>query len=194
MIRRHLLPAVLVFAFFLSGCKGYKEFRQARKELKVEKAERRENRDTVNAEAESSQAETSSNAGNAEQFTDSLFFAMRRTPCFGTCPTFELKIYKSGLAAYHGQAHVYYIGEFETRFEPAALDSIKAKAERMGYMMLLDSYNNSMISDLPSAIYTFNFSGQKKEILCRVGCPDRLVQFGKEMDDLIESVDWGNQR
>ena len=187
MAHRALL--VLILGAALISCKGYREFGEARKELKTEKAERKAKRE---AEANQSESETAPAVASEkeERFPDSLFFAMAKTPCFGRCPTYEVHLYKSGYATYHGQLNVDRLGQYEARYNPALADTITQRAQEIGIMMLLDSYNNSMITDLPSTIFQIQIGVQKKEVLCRVSCPERLVEFGEEMEELIEQINW----
>lgn len=190
MILRHLTGLLVLMALLIvsTSCKGYREFREARKELQIEKAERAEkHREATEAANENSADQTET---EQDHFPDSLFFAMQRTPCFGRCPTYEVNIYESGYATYSGESNVDRIGEYETWVSESMADSILKKAQDIGFMMMLDSYDNSLVTDLPSTYFKLNIGGQKKEIKCRISCPERLVEFSKEVESLIDQVEW----
>jgi hypothetical protein len=38
--------------------------------------------------------------------TDSLFFSMERTPCFGQCKAYRINVYRSGYATFEGRSNV----------------------------------------------------------------------------------------
>ena len=46
---------------------------------------------------------------------DSLFFSIERTPCFGACRAYSIKIYRSGFATYEGRMNVDLMGTHSTR-------------------------------------------------------------------------------
>lgn len=189
MIASKISGLILFTAFLLSvgtSCKGHREFREARKELKAEKAERKAEQERAAEEATQGDAEVA----QRDHFPDSLVFAMARTPCFGRCPTYELNIYESGYATYFGESNVDRIGEFSADIDPVLADSILQKAQRIGFMMMMDSYDNSLVTDLPSTFFKLNIGGQKKEIKCRIGCPERLMEFGREVEELLNDGDW----
>lgn len=182
MMNARLPILVLVVLLGVTSCKGYREFRQARKELKVEKAERKQQ--------PSEQHSDEITIAQQNHFPDSLFFAMQRTPCFGHCPTYTVHIYQSGYATYHGQANVERTGKFNTRVSQEITDSILQLSQNVGLMMMLDSYDNSLITDLPSTLYKLNIGGTKKDLLCRVECPQRLLDFTVQCEALLLNLDW----
>lgn len=176
---------IVVLASLFLNCKGYREFREARKELQAEKAERKEQR-----AAQEAQSNPEPPSEKEERFPDSLFFAMKKTPCFGRCPTYEVRLYQGGYATYKGESNVEREGDFDATYSDALRDSIVAKAQRIGIMMLLDSYDNQLVTDLPSTYFQIQIGGQKKEVHCRIQCPERLVDFGKEVEEMILSIPW----
>lgn len=163
------------------SCKGHREFREARKELKVEKEQRAES-------AEEREENPQQNSRN--HFADSLAFGLQKTVCFGRCPTYELRIFESGYATYTGTANVARIGNFTGRVEGSLIDSLHTRAQDIGIMMMLDEYNNNLITDLPAAIFQVQIGGQKKMVYCRIQCPERLVDYGKYAEGLIEQIEW----
>ncbi len=180
---------ILLTALLLAGgtsCKGHREFREARKELKAEKAERKAKQEQAMEE----KSPDNNGVAQTDHFPDSLVFAMARTPCFGRCPTYEVQIYESGYATYSGESNVDRIGEYSAEPNPVLADSIIQKAQRIGFMMMLDSYDNSLVTDLPSTYFKLNIGGQKKEIKCRISCPERLVEFGRAVEELLEESNW----
>ncbi len=170
----------LVLLTTLASCKGHREFREARKELKKERAERK---NAQNAETE----------GRIDSFWDNeaLFFAMGRTACFGTCPVYHFYVHNDGSAFYEGIAHVPREGRFEAQASQDFLNRIQSAAEESGFMLMLDSYDNSLITDLPAIEFGLRQNGgTMKRILCRIQCPERLQDFAVQIDEWIEELEW----
>lgn len=170
--------AIFLLTFCLAGCKGHREFKEARKKLKADRAERKAE------ESKSTESE------NQEEIP---VFSMQRGYCFGTCPVFEFKIYENGHATYTGTANVENIGNFKAENVQDLRDSILAAAENIGFTMLLDSYDNQFITDLPATSYTLKVDDREKVVLCRFECPKHLIDFGNQMQSWIEAVDWKQQ-
>lgn len=177
-MRSVLIGFALITA--LASCKGHREFREARKELKKERAERK-NAQHVETE------------GRVDDFwqNEALFFAMGRTACFGTCPVYHFYVHKDGSAFYEGIAHVAREGRFEARASQDFLNRIQAAAEETGFMLMLDSYDNSLITDLPAIEFGLRLDGGAlKRVLCRIQCPERLQVFAVQIDEWIEELEW----
>jgi hypothetical protein len=167
--------AILMLAICLVGCKGHREFKEARKKLKAERAERKTE--------ESKTAETN-------KLEEIPVFSMQRGYCFGTCPVFEFKLYENGYATYSGTANVENIGTFQAKNTQALRDSILSAAENIGFIMLLDSYDNQFITDLPATNYSLKVEDREKVVVCRFGCPESLIDFGNRVQKWVEAVDW----
>lgn len=179
------VAAWIVLLFMLGACKGHREFREARKNLKAEKAERKAERE----QEETPPAESLIEA-DAHQMPDSLFFGLSRTACFGTCPRYDLRLYQSGYATYRGHDHVERLGDFEAQYSPALADSIVDHAQRIGFMFLLDSYDNKLVTDLPATVFYLSIDDTPKRIYCRIQCPESLGEFSRKVERLVEELDW----
>jgi len=169
------IVAILLLSFCFVGCKGHREFKEARKKLKAERAERK------------------AEAANSSTPADSLeipVFSIQRGYCFGTCPVFEFKLFENGLATYTGTANVENIGTFQAKNTQALRDSILSAAENIGFIMLLDNYDNQFITDLPATTYSLKVDDRQKVVVCRFGCPESLIDFGNRVQKWVEAVEW----
>jgi hypothetical protein len=170
------IVAIFVLSFCIIGCKGHREFKEARKKLKAERAERKAQ--------ESKSAETN-------QLEEIPVFSMQRGYCFGTCPVFDFKIYENGRATYTGTANVANVGNYAAENVLVLRDSILNAAENIGFIMLLDSYDNQFITDLPATTYSLKVDDRQKVVVCRFSCPEQLIDFGNQVQRWIEAVKWG---
>lgn len=120
---------------------------------------------------------------------DSLVITLQRTPCFGTCPTFVINVYRSGYATYEGRAHVEREGMFYTHIGADTLSRILADAERSGFYQLNDVYDRD-VSDLPSSILRLVGNGKDKRVLARMGTPESFKLLFGRVEELLIPVAW----
>lgn len=120
---------------------------------------------------------------------DSLFFALDRTPCFGRCPTYKVRIYEGGSATYEGIRSVEREGRFTGRVDRALMDALYARATAIGFFDMQDRYD-AQVTDLPSTIIRVKANGQDKQVVGRVGTPPAFKAFATYADSLLNTVDW----
>lgn len=121
--------------------------------------------------------------------SDSLFFKIERTSCFGRCPTYDISVFKSGYVIYHGKRNVDLIGFFESRVSQNDMDSILKKANQINFFKLNDRYDGNM-TDVPSTIMLIQYDDNIKVVVDRVKGPQELKQFEMEMDNLLLKLDY----
>ena len=124
-----------------------------------------------------------------KDFPDSLFASIERTPCFGQCPIYTIKVYNSGYATYEGKKFTPREGLFEGRVDESIRQKIAEKALAIGYYELKEEYDGP-VTDLPSVITRLNLDGKKKQVKARFQAPDELRGYEKYMDELLSSVKW----
>ncbi len=182
------LSLLLVAFSLLLSCKGYREFRENRKELQAEKAERKADQQKESKDA--SEVTVRLASANSNQLPDSLFFGLSRTPCFGRCPTYELRLFKGGFATWRGENNVQRMGDFEANYQQALADSILSYAQRVGFMFLLDNYDNQLVTDLPATVFYLKQGDTPKRIYCRISCPEVLGEFTEQVEEWVDELDW----
>lgn len=121
---------------------------------------------------------------------DSLFAYMRRGACFGTCPVYEIHIYKSGFAVYNGINHTKMVGEHTAMLSKEDLKKLQDYAIEIGYDKFADKYDNTQITDLPSVTTSLVLDGKRKQVYRRYGYPSALKNFESKIDDLIIGAVW----
>lgn len=126
--------------------------------------------------------------------SDSLFVSLERSYCFGTCPVYKIEIYNSGYAVYIGQANTDKIGTFTTTFSKDQLNSLTSVAKEINYMELNDVYDNPGVTDLPSTVSSIVINGVRKTVKRRVGYPQSIVVFEKQIDTIIDEASWKAQQ
>ncbi len=123
---------------------------------------------------------------------DSLVAYLERTPCFGKCPYYSIRIYKSGYVVYEGKRDVDKIGRFQTTLSQDALKELGQFALSTGFFDLANEYRNPHLTDFPTIYIEVNYAGKKKKIThYDASPPDTLVNMENFIDALFsESTKW----
>jgi len=116
---------------------------------------------------------------------DSLVAYIERTPCFGRCPYYSIRLYQSGYAVYEGYNDVPNIGRYFTRVSKTDIKSITDKALSLHFFELNDSYKNPHLTDFPTVYVEVNYEGQHKKIVHYDADPPKALV---EMEDFIDAV------
>lgn len=120
---------------------------------------------------------------------DSLFFSIERTPCFGKCPAYRIKVYRSGYATYEGISNVERLGMNLGHVGPDTMAILLKEAEAIGYFALQDSYDRQ-VTDIPSTRLRMVSGARDKSILARAGVPPELKAFALRADELLLPMAW----
>lgn len=118
-----------------------------------------------------------------------LVASIRRTPCFGTCPVYEIKLYRDGTVHYTGRNHVARIGKYRSQVDRSFMDQLHRKAQELQYFSFQDRYPASgMINDLPLTVTYFRMGDQFKLINDYYDSPKGLQLFEKFLDDMFAQL------
>ncbi len=122
--------------------------------------------------------------------SDSLFFSIERTPCYGRCAVYKVNIYLSGHATFEAIRNVTdKDGMYKTVFTKEEMKMISDKAEEIKYSEMENEYD-SPVTDLPSVITSLNINGKRKTIKDRHHGPPELRQFEKFAEEIINGKEW----
>ncbi len=121
---------------------------------------------------------------------DTLFASIERQPCFGTCPIYKIRVFKSGYVVYDAVKWVAEEGTFHTTIGPDKMQEIYDKAKASGYFEMNDAYNNKMLTDLPVVITSVHAYQQNKRIKNRYQAPAKLKEYEAWLDDFFAGMDW----
>jgi (2Fe-2S) ferredoxin len=120
---------------------------------------------------------------------ESIVIEYRRTPCFGTCPIFNFKVYESGRALYDGKNFVDRIGTYYTNVTPEQVQKIMSVAEQIKFFQMQDVYDGA-VTDLPSVHVSLKKNAETKTVKNRYQGPKELKTLYEELDSLIKSLNW----
>lgn len=121
---------------------------------------------------------------------DSLVIAFEKTPCFGRCPVYKVKVYESGFAVYEGINFAEKMGMYSTVLTQSQIENIYQSAIEIGYFKLDAEYNNPLISDLPSTHSRINYDGKDHRIMARNNIPEKLKVFHDNLSVTLLEKNW----
>lgn len=123
---------------------------------------------------------------------DGLIAWLQRTPCYGRCPSYDLKIYNDLTVIYVGKRFVEKEGWYKTTISKADLQTLQDKAKTIDYLNLADKYptDGAVISDLPTCKTYMKLDGKEKMINNKHNAPAALTEFEKFFDTLFEEANW----
>ncbi|MCA1849115.1 MAG: DUF6438 domain-containing protein, partial [Actinobacteria bacterium] len=114
---------------------------------------------------------------------------LRRTPCYGPCPVYELTILGTGEVTYLGEAHVAKAGAHSWRISGRRLERLAEAFERASYSRLEDRYTSREFTDAPGCLTSVEYEdGSSKRIVHYHGdpsAPDTLTELEDEIDRIV---------
>ena len=119
-----LIPFTCLLAFLFVSCKGTKST---------------STEETVNKEVMTNQLPSDS------KFTS---LGLKRSSCYGKCPTFEFTVQADGSFAYHGKKFVANLGKYEGTLQETSTQELWAMAEGLNLSQYNQEYKSG-ISDVP---------------------------------------------
>ena len=119
--------------------------------------------------------------------------SIRKTPCFGRCPVFEMRVYANGRAVYNGQRFVERMGVYEAEVPSSALDELYRRIEQTRFSGFSNQYpaNGRRIPDMPSTITYVNTLSVEKKISNNHDAPADLLDFEAFLLEWLEGLSWG---
>ncbi len=108
---------------------------------------------------------------------------LRKTPCYGHCPEFNVSITKKGNVTYRGIKNVLVKGKRTFKLTDNQFTKLKKMLDKTSFSKYRNTYNNANIKDLPSTYISHN----NKEIQMRVWgkVPTELVQVTEYIEDIL---------
>jgi hypothetical protein len=135
------------------------------------------------------QKKTTSSQGQTNDLK-TVMITYHQTVCFGKCPAFTLTINgEKKMAAYHGEANVDKIGDYEKSISENQLNDLIAAFEKYHFFDLKDSYK-SEATDFPSKFTTYTVDGKTKKVEDMYDAPSDLKALEKLLENFANSEGW----
>jgi hypothetical protein len=117
---------------------------------------------------------------------DDLLIEMKRTPCYGSCPVYTVKIDKNGKGLFEGMENVEKIGMFSFSLKQDELVELETAFLQIDFYQLKNIYDG-LASDLPTTYITYNKDGQRKKIMDYYGAPATLRALENRIETIVLS-------
>lgn len=121
-----------------------------------------------------------------------LLAALKRGPCFGSCPIYSVRVYEDGTAIYRGASHVRIRGGRKKQLSPADLDALR-EAFRSSNFLGLEYKCRFEHTDDSSALVYFTAGGKARLIDHYHGCtgvPPDLTKLEDAIDRIVGTKLW----
>jgi len=131
---------------------------------------------------------------DAISVTEDTEFTLDRSECFGTCPSYSVRITSNGAVAYHGRRFVRVVGDATGQISSEVIERLLRDYLSAGYWDLsvpLDCPR--MWSDDASATTSLTWNGRthRVEHYHGNGCaPPVLTGLEQEIDDAATTAQW----
>jgi len=93
-----------------------------------------------------------------------ILIALKRTGCYGTCPSYRVEVHGDGEVRYHGEGNVLVKGSHGSHIDPAIIAPLLDLFRRGNYFAL-DGYYIYPVSDLPTYITRLRIGERDKFVL-----------------------------
>ena len=117
---------------------------------------------------------------------EDLIIEMSKTPCYGQCPVYTIKIDKNGKGLFEGIKNTEKNGSFSFKLSEEELEVLKQSFHRVRFFEMEDSYHLP-VSDLPTTYLSYNSDGVHKRIMDYAGAPPELKTLEQEIETLVLS-------
>ena len=125
-----------------------------------------------------------------EEPAPTVFLTYDRGYCFGMCPVFKSTILTDGSVRYEGINFVDVMGNNSSLMSTTELNLIKDKLIQINYFELEPSYDNELISDLPSVNTSASLADKSHQILDRYKAPKELKELYMVIDSVFATLEW----
>lgn len=116
----------------------------------------------------------------------SVLIALKRTSCYGTCPSYRIELRGDGEVSYVGEGDVLLAGSHRWHIDPATIAPLLELFRRANYFTL-DGYYEYPVSDLPTYITRLKIGERDKFVLNYGG-----GGFGDAVASTSMPGDWPN--
>jgi len=93
-----------------------------------------------------------------------VVISLKRTECFGTCPSYRVELRGNGEVRYRGEKHVLVKGSHQWRVDPAVIGQLLELFRRANYFTL-NGYYEYPVTDMPTYVTRLSIGGQHKFVL-----------------------------
>lgn len=116
--------------------------------------------------------------------------SIRKTECYGSCPTYNLDIFADGYAEIEVINNLdLENGKYAAKLKTEDFNELLGKFRSSSFFDFEDQYMGN-VTDLPTTYIYFSDGGNSKEIQDYYGAPDELKELEKSLENLVLELKW----
>jgi len=120
---------------------------------------------------------------------DTVVISLEKTPCFGSCESFKLEIFSSGLVRFNGLGNHRLIGLHEAHMEKVTLEGLIQEFRNADFFNFKSQYTGNM-KDLPTTYLFFSDNGREMMVQDYYKAPPKLKELEELVQRQIENLKW----
>jgi Domain of unknown function (DUF6438) len=113
---------------------------------------------------------------------------LRRTPCYGHCPVYEVMISSTGAVEYSGEWFVAREGVHRWQISPQRVRLLAEAFERAGYRALRDEYTRAEMTDASSCLTSIEFDDGSSKSVDHYHGDSRAPAELTRLEDRIDAI------
>ncbi|HMP28707.1 MAG TPA: DUF6438 domain-containing protein [Saprospiraceae bacterium] len=115
--------------------------------------------------------------------------AIEKSPCFGKCPVYAMRLFKDGKVIYEGRANTKKLGVYQKMLTKKELGAIVKAFDNAKFFTFNDSYS-SELADLPSTLLYFSDGKINKSVVGKENRPAPIMQLQYMLEKIADSDGW----
>ena len=121
---------------------------------------------------------------------DDVKIEMHRSICRGSCPSYSLTIWGSGVAYYDGYAFVKMMGHYTANIPENAIIELVNKFYEIDFFSFENLYGIEGIMDIPTTTVSITVNGETKRVRDKMLAPKELKELETMIDRVTDSQKW----
>jgi hypothetical protein len=113
---------------------------------------------------------------------------LRRGPCFGNCPIYEVVLRGDGTARYDGGDYAPRQGRWEGRVDPEAVQALLAQLQEVDFWRM-EPDRQIRVQDLPQVVITAERRGRRHRVHTNLP-PRELEPIQAAIDSVAAEIEW----
>lgn len=114
---------------------------------------------------------------------ENKLISIKKTPCFGDCPVYQIFIDKEGNVVFNGIEYVLKKGKHEFKLTEKQLKKVSEMLAKKDFSEFKKAYDNPRITDLPSTFITHK--GKQIKIRLWNNIPDELINIHEYIEGIL---------
>jgi hypothetical protein len=114
--------------------------------------------------------------------------SLKRGPCFGNCPVYEVELRGDGTATYDGADYAPREGRYVGRVDPAAVAALLDQLSEVDFWRM-ETDRQIRVQDLPQVVITAERRGRRHRVHTNLP-PRELEPIQAAIDSVASEIDW----